>query len=47
MPKQIPEQELEAIVAAVASRPQGARIGDILDSLSYKLEKRTLPPAPV
>lgn len=42
MPKRISEQELDAIVAFVAARPEGVRIGDILEGLPAKLEKRTL-----
>ena len=42
MPKQIPEQELDAILTAVASHPKGAQIRAILDGLPYKLPPRTL-----
>ena len=42
MPKRISNQELDAIVAFVASRQEGAQISDILEGLPTGLEKRTL-----
>lgn len=42
MPKRISEQELDAIVAVVAARPEGVQVGDILEDLPAELEKRTL-----
>ena len=42
MPKQIPEKELDAIVAVVAVRPEGMRVSAILQGLPVELEKRTL-----
>jgi hypothetical protein len=42
MPKQIPEQELDAIVAVVAAQSKGMPVSAILEDLSAVLEKRTL-----
>ena len=42
MPKRIPEEGLEAILAAVRSREYGASLGEIADVLQQKLPSRTL-----
>ncbi len=42
MPRRIPEQELEAIVAAVARRPSGVSAPDIADALGDEVPFRTL-----
>lgn len=42
MPKQIPQKELDAIVAAVAAQPGGMQVTAILEGLPGGLEKRTL-----
>lgn len=42
MPKQIPEKELDAIVAVVAAQPKAVSVGVILGGLAIELEKRTL-----
>ena len=42
MPKKIPEQELEAIVAIVADHPHGVRVGTIRDGLEFDLPPRML-----
>ena len=42
MPRRIPEQELETIIAAVAHRPSGANARAIADALGNKLPFRTL-----
>jgi hypothetical protein len=42
MPKRIPEQELNAILAAVAAHPQGVRVNAIREGLPQELPPRTL-----
>jgi hypothetical protein len=42
MPKQIPEKELDAIVAVVAAQPEAVPVSVILRELPPELEKRTL-----
>ena len=42
MPKRIPEQELEAILAIVAAHPEGARVQTIRQGLAFELAPRTL-----
>ncbi len=42
MPKQIPEQELEAIVEIVAAHPDGVQVGVIRDGLEFDLPARML-----
>ena len=42
MPRRIPEQELETIIAAVAHRPGGANAREIADALGNRLPFRTL-----
>ena len=42
MPKQIPEQELDAIVAIVAAYPEGVPFGTIREGLPYQVTPRTL-----
>jgi hypothetical protein len=42
MPKQIPEQELEAIFTIVAAHPEGVRAGTIHEGLEFKLPPRML-----
>ena len=42
MPKRIPEQELDAILAVVAAHPEGVRVSAIRERLPYKLQPRTL-----
>lgn len=42
MPKLIPEQELEAIVAIVANYPDGVQVGAIRDGLEFDLPPRML-----
>ena len=42
MPKQIPEHELDAILAAVAAYPEGERAGAIREGLPYELSPKTL-----
>ncbi|MCY3794076.1 MAG: Fic family protein [Gammaproteobacteria bacterium] len=42
MPKQIPEQELDAILNVVAPHPEGVRVSAIREGLPYELPPRTL-----
>jgi len=42
MPKKIPQQELEAIVAIVAAHPDGVQVGAIRDGLAFDLPPRML-----
>ena len=42
MPKRIPQQELDAILAVVATHPEGVRVGTIRDGLGYELPPRML-----
>ena len=42
MPKQIPEQELDAILTVVAAHPQGVRVSAIREGLPYELPPRML-----
>mgnify|MGYP001823331893 CR=1 FL=1 len=42
MPKRIPEQELDAILAVVAAHPEGVRVVTIREGLPYELAARTL-----
>ena len=42
MPKQIPEQELDAILTVVAAHPEGVRVSAIRERLPYQLPPRTL-----
>ncbi len=42
MPKQIPEQELEAILAVAAAHPAGMGVSTIREKLPYELPPRTL-----
>jgi Fic family protein len=42
MPKRIPDQELDAILAVVAAHPEGVRVGTIRDGLPYELPPRKL-----
>lgn len=42
MPKRIPEQELDAILAAVAAHPAGVPVHAIREELPYELPPRTL-----
>ena len=42
MPKRIPEQELDAILAVVATHPEGVRAGAIREGLPYELPPRML-----
>ncbi|MBP6422394.1 MAG: hypothetical protein KA271_05825, partial [Propionivibrio sp.] len=42
MPKQIPENELDAIVAVVSAQPEAVPVSVILRELPPELEKRTL-----
>lgn len=42
MPKRIPEQELGAIAAIVASYPDGVQVGAIRDALEFELPPRML-----
>ncbi len=42
MPKRIPEQELDVILAVVAAHPEGVQIGAIGKELPYELPMRTL-----
>jgi len=42
MPKKIPEQELEAIVAIIAEHPEGALVKAIREGLEFNLPPRTL-----
>ena len=42
MPKRIPEQELDAILAVVAAHPEGVQVSAIRERLPYKLQPRTL-----
>lgn len=42
MPKRIPEQELDAILAIVAAHPEGVPVGTIREGLPYELPPRML-----
>ena len=42
MPRRIPEQQLDAIVAAIARRPRGATAREIATSLGDEVPFRTL-----
>lgn len=42
MPKRVPEQELDAILAVVAAHPDGVQVGAIRKGLPYKLPPRML-----
>lgn len=42
MPKRVPEQELDAILAVVAAHPDGVRVGAIREGLPHELPPRTL-----
>ncbi len=42
MPKQIPQDELDAILEAVTQFPEGASVGDLSETLGKKLPRRTL-----
>jgi hypothetical protein len=42
MPKQIPEQELDAILAIVAAHPEGVRVGTIREALPFEMPPRML-----
>ena len=42
MPKKIPEQELEAIIAIVAAHPEGVQVKSIRDGLVFDLPPRML-----
>ena len=42
MPKRIPEQELDAILAVVASHPQGVQVSAVRQGLPYELPPRML-----
>lgn len=42
MPKKIPQQELESILAIVADYPDGVQVGTIRDGMPYELPPRTL-----
>jgi hypothetical protein len=42
MPKQIPDQELDAILAVVAAHPEGVRVSTIRKGLPYELPPRML-----
>lgn len=42
MPKRIPEQELDAILAVVAAHPEGVPVGTLREGLPYALPPRTL-----
>jgi hypothetical protein len=42
MPKRIPEQELDAILTAVAAHPEGVQVSAIRQGLPYELPPRTL-----
>jgi hypothetical protein len=40
MPKRVPEQELDAIVAIVAAHPDGVQVGPIRGRLPYSSDSR-------
>jgi Fic family protein len=42
MPKQVPEKDLETILAVIAKLPQGASVEEIAGALDRKLPRRTL-----
>lgn len=42
MPKQIPQDELDAILEAVTEFPEGASVEDLSGTLEKKLPRRTL-----
>src|SRR6056297_236602 len=42
MPKRIPDQELDAILAIVAAHPEGVQVGTIREGLPYQLPPRML-----
>lgn len=42
MPKRVPEQELDAILAVVATHPEGVPVGTIREGLPYELPPRML-----
>ena len=42
MPKRIPKQELDAILTAVAARPEGVRVSAIREGMPYELPPRML-----
>lgn len=42
MPKRIPEQELDAILAVVAAHPEGVRVGTIREGLPFDMPPRML-----
>ena len=42
MPKQIPQDELDAILEAVTQFPEGASVWDLSETLGKKLPRRTL-----
>ena len=42
MPKRIPEQELDAILAVVAAHPEGVRVSTIREGLPYQMPPRML-----
>ena len=42
MPKQIPQDELDAILEAITQFPEGASVGDLSEALGIKLPRRTL-----
>jgi hypothetical protein len=42
MPKRVPEQELDAILAVVAAHPEDVQVGTIREGLPYDLPPRTL-----
>jgi hypothetical protein len=42
MPKRIPEQELDAILAVVAAHPEGVQVSTIREGLPYELPPRML-----
>ena len=42
MPKRVPEQELDAILAVVAAHPEGVPVGTIREGLPYELPPRML-----
>ena len=42
MPRQVPDKDIEVILAAIAGFPEGASVEDILSAIDHKLERRTL-----
>jgi hypothetical protein len=42
MPRQVPDNDIEVILAAIAGFPEGASVEDILSAIDHNLERRTL-----